>query len=180
MRSSCSLHAGQIEHPVGRVDAGDEDRARLAGLGVLPQRQAEVDRAHRFDTGEAQRLQQAAAREALRLRDEVELRADQERLAGERLVQARRTVEQRLAEAELHEDQDDGECDAGNGDEQPQLLAHELEPRQRDREHHGRAGLALMSQEKFTAETRRRGEMRNASCNGLDPIKNFGLRFASR
>ena len=47
-------------------------------------------------------------------------------------VEARRAVEQRVAKAELHEDQDDGEGDAGDRDQQAQLLARQLQPGERN------------------------------------------------
>jgi hypothetical protein len=51
-------------------------------------------------------------------------------------VIADRALEHGVAEAELHEDEDDRERDAGHGDEEPDLLLAELQPREGYREGH--------------------------------------------
>ena len=116
---------------LGRVDADDEDGAGGARGRVLPHRETQVDRADGVDSVVGQRLVEAAAREGPGLHDHVLLGADQDEIAVEDLVKARRALEERLLEAELHEDQDHREGDAGDRHQQSQLLAGQLQPGER-------------------------------------------------
>ena len=112
------LQLGAQPVQCGGVEADELDRPPLVIGRVSPSRDGDEDRMRRHHIGIGQRLMHAGAREGLGPEGDGGAGLDQHEVGLEVPQQIGRAVEQAGGEAELHQHQQGGEADAGDGGEQ--------------------------------------------------------------